>query len=143
MLNVRIPIWFYALGFILGQVIEEQHVLTSMVYIAMAIDLPPWAIKAIPWAIKAIDRLRRGFFVERKKEAKGGHCIVAWTKVCLPKQLGGLAISNLQSLGWALRMRWLWLKKTDPTRLWTNFHVPVHKCVQAFFSVAVVSEIGK
>ena len=81
--------------------------------------------------------------MEKKKEAKGGHCIVAWTKVCLPKQLGGLGISNLQSLGWALRMRWLWLKKTDPTRPWKNFHVLVHKCVQAFFSVAVVSEIGK
>jgi hypothetical protein len=70
MLNIRIPIWFYASGFILGQVIEEQHVLTSMVYIAMAIDLPPWAIKAIPWAIKAIDRLRRGFFVRGRKRPK-------------------------------------------------------------------------
>lgn len=67
---------------------------------------------------------------------------MAWTKVCLPKELGGLGISDLQNLGWALQLRWLWLMKTDPTHPWTNFHVPVHKCFQAFFSITVVSEIG-
>ena len=73
---------------------------------------------------------------------KGGHCLVAWPKVCLPKELGGLGISNLQNLSWALRMRWLWLKKTDPNRPWHMFHIPVHNCVQAFFSVAVISVVG-
>ena len=101
----------------------------------MAIDLPPWAIKAI-------DRLRRRILRRGRKEAKGGHCLVAWTKVCLPKELGGLGISDLQNLGWVLQLRWLWMMKTDPTRPWTNFHVPVHKCFQAFFSITVVSEIG-
>jgi len=33
-----------------------------------------------------------------RKEAKGGHCLVAWTKVCLPKELGGLGISDLGNL---------------------------------------------
>ena len=108
---------------------------STVVYIVMDIDLPPWAIKAI-------DRLRRGFLRRGRKEAKGGHCLVAWTKVCLPKELGGLGISDLQNLGWALQLRWLWLMKIDPTRPWTNFHVPVHKCFQAFFSITVVSEIG-
>jgi len=73
---------------------------------------------------------------------KGGHCLVAWPKVCLPKELGGLGISNLQNLSWALRMRWLWLKKTDPNRPWHMFHIPVHNCVQAFFSVAVISVVA-
>jgi hypothetical protein len=39
-------------------------------------------------------------------------------------------------------MRWLWLKKTDPNRPWHMFHIPVHNCVQAFFSVAVISAVG-
>lgn len=60
----------------------------------------------------------------------------------LPNELCCLGISNLQNLGWAIRMRWLWFKKTDPTRHWTIFHVPVYKCVQAFLSIAMVSEIG-
>ncbi|XP_062217754.1 two pore calcium channel protein 1 isoform X2 [Phragmites australis] len=52
-------------------------VLTSMVvYLAMAMDLPPWALKAI-------DKIRRGFMWQGKKEAKGGHCLIAWPKVLL------------------------------------------------------------
>jgi hypothetical protein len=45
---------------------------------------------------------------------------VSWGKVCRPLQLGGLGISNLQELCWALKMRWLWLQKTDPGRPWTG-----------------------
>jgi hypothetical protein len=32
---------------------------------------------------------------------------VAWGKVCRPMELGGLSISSLTELGWALRMSWL------------------------------------
>ena len=32
-----------------------------------------------------------------------GHCLIAWPKVCRSKELGGLGISGLKSLGWALR----------------------------------------
>jgi len=55
---------------------------------------------------------------------------------------GGLRISDLKSLGWALRMRWLWLQKTDPLRPWANLPIRVPDQVQAFFSVAITSEIG-
>jgi hypothetical protein len=41
---------------------------------------------------------------------------VAWGKVCHYYELGGLGISSLKEVVWALRMRWLWLEKTDPTR---------------------------
>jgi len=83
-------------------------------------------------SFKAIDRIRRGFLWRGRKDAKGGHCLVAWTKVCLPRELGGFGISNLQILGWTLRARWLWLKKKkNPIRPWTNFHVQVHPCVEA------------
>jgi hypothetical protein len=44
---------------------------------------------------------------------------VSWGKVCRPLELGGLKISSLKELGWALRMRWLWLEKTDPSRPWS------------------------
>jgi len=86
---------------------------------AMAVDIPPWAVEA------------------GRKDVKGDHCLVAWPKVCLPKELGGLGISNIQNVCWALRMRWLWLQKSDPGRPWGTFQLQIHKNVKAFFSMAV------
>lgn len=113
-----------------------QFVLTSMlVYLAMAIDLPPWALKAIA-------KIQRRFLWRGRKEANGGHCLVAWPKVTRPTELGGLGISHLQNLGWVLRMRWLWLQKTEPDRPWAAFPIQVHSSVKAFFPMAVISEVG-
>jgi hypothetical protein len=105
-----------------------------MVYPAMAMDLPAWAIKAI-------DKIRKGFLWKGRKNVKGGHCLLAWSKVTRPKELGGLGIHDLKLLGWALRVRWLWLQKTEPGRPWAEF--PVQSCgvVQSIFSVAVVTHV--
>ena len=100
-----------------GRKVQVQFVLTAMlVYLVMAIDFPPWAIKAV-------DKLRQGFQWRGRKEAKGGHCLVAWGKASRPPELGGLGISDLKYLGWVLRMRWVWLQKTEPHRPWANFPI--------------------
>jgi hypothetical protein len=44
--------------------------------------------------------------ISKKKRKNEG-----WGKVCRPLELGGIGISSLKELGWALRMRWLWLEK--------------------------------
>lgn len=75
----------------------------------MAIDLPAWALKAI-------DKIRRGFLWKGRKDVKGGYCLIAWPKATWPLELGGLGISNLQQLGWVLRLRWLWLQKSEPAK---------------------------
>jgi len=105
------------------------------VYFAMAFDFPPWALKAV-------DKTRRGFLWRGRKDAKGGHCLVACLKVCCPPELGGLGISELKTLGWSIRMRWVWLQKTEPHRPWATLPIQVPNQVRAFFSMAVVSEIG-
>jgi hypothetical protein len=61
----------------------------------------------------------------RTQRSKGGHCLLSWGRVCQPLKLGGLGISNLHELCWALRMRWLWLHKTDPGRPWANLPIQV------------------
>jgi hypothetical protein len=97
----RLPSWKADLMTRDGRKVMVQHVLTGIfVYLAMAIDIPPWALHAI-------DKIRRGFLWRGRKDAKGGHCLIAWGRVCRPLHLGGLGISSLKELCWALRTRWL------------------------------------
>jgi hypothetical protein len=105
------------------------------IYIAMAIDFPKWALDAI-------DKIRRGFLWRGRKDAKGGHCMVVWDKVCRPLHMGGLGISNLTKLCWALRMRWLWLQKTDSSRPWVDLPIQVPSIARSFFSAVLMSEVG-
>jgi hypothetical protein len=41
-----------------------------IIYLAMAIDFPQWALEAI-------DKIRKGFLWKGRKEVRGGHCLVA------------------------------------------------------------------
>jgi len=92
----QLPGWKEDLMTRAGRVVQVQHVLTSMlIYVAMTVDLPPWAIKAI-------DKIRRAFVWRGRKEVKGGHCLLAWPRVCRAKELGGLGIADLKTLGFAL-----------------------------------------
>jgi hypothetical protein len=75
-------------------------------------------------------------------DAKAGHCQATWDKVCRPMELGVLSISSLTELGWALRMRWLWLEKTDPSRPWSTLPIQIPIKAQAFFSIAMQTEVG-
>jgi hypothetical protein len=70
----------------------------------MAVDFPQWAHKAV-------NKIRCGYLWRGRSDAKGGHCLVAWDSVCRPLDLGGLGISILTTLGWALKVQWLWLQK--------------------------------
>jgi hypothetical protein len=88
-----------------GRRVLVQHVLSGMtIYVAMAVDIPQGTLDAI-------DKIRKGFLWKGRKEVRGGYCLVVWGKVCRPLQLGGLGISSLKEVCWALKMRWLWLKK--------------------------------
>jgi hypothetical protein len=68
--------------------------------------------------------------------------LVAWNKVTRPKEFGGLDILNLRLMNWALRLRWLWLKKTDTGRPWTSFKINAHPSVKTFFSATISSVVG-
>jgi len=132
----QLPGWKADLMTRAGRAVQVQYVLTAMlIYLAMAIDLPTWAIKDI-------DKIRRSFLWRGRKEAKGGHCLIAWPKVCRTKELGGLGISDLKSLGIALRVRWPWLKKSEPDKPWASLPLQVSKEVEYLLSMAIITEVG-
>jgi hypothetical protein len=65
-----------------GRVVHVQFVMTStVIYHAMALDLTPWADKAI-------NKIHRNYLSRGQNEALGGHCLIAWPKVTRPKELG-------------------------------------------------------
>jgi len=59
-----------------------------------------------------------------------------------PLDLGGLGIHNLEIMGWALQMRWLWIEKTKPDRPWASLEIPVHSNTTAMFAILIVTTVG-
>jgi hypothetical protein len=100
------------------------------------------AVQCPKWVHKAINRIIRDFLWKGRREVKGGHCLVGWERVYRPPDLGGLGILNLETLGWALHMRWMWLRKTQPDRPWTELNIQVHPNVSAMFSASVIFVVG-
>jgi hypothetical protein len=39
-------------------------------------------------------------------------------------------------------MRWLWLARTDPERLWSSLPIKIFDKVKAFFYIDMVTKIG-
>ena len=67
---------------------------------------------------------------------------MAWERVQRPLEYGGLGVHNLEFLGCALRIRWLWAQKTDPARPWAGLPVQVPRNAKALFDVAVNALVG-
>ena len=41
-----------------------------------------------------------------------------------------------------MQARWLWLRKTDPSRPWQHLHIPCNLAVQAIFRASTSWQIG-
>jgi hypothetical protein len=79
-----------------GCVVQVQFVLiATTIYHAMALDFPPCFFKTI-------NKICWNYLWRGRKEALGGHCLIAWPKVTRPKELGGLGIPDLRRLNGAL-----------------------------------------
>jgi hypothetical protein len=97
----KIPGWKANLVNRAGRAIMVWIVLSAIpIYLLIALCVPKWFINAI-------DIIRRGFLWKGREQAHGG-----WEKVMRPLDLGGLEISNLEVMSWALQARWQWNKKT-------------------------------
>ena len=61
--------------------------------------IPTYYMSCFKWpdrSIDAIDKIWRSFLWRGGKETLGGHCLVAWTTVILPKEQGGLGLRDLR-----------------------------------------------
>ena len=98
----------------------------------------------LDWVIQEIDKRRKGFLWAGKEKANGGQCLVAWPIVCLPTDLGGLGVVDLRTAAYALRLRWLWLKRIEANRPWKNLELDFGKdaIVQVIFKASIDVELG-
>ena len=123
----RIPTWKGNLLNLAGRATLVSATLSAIsVYISIVVCLSPCAIDCI-------DRSRRAFLWAGAQTVAGGKCKVAWRMVSIPKELGGLGIIDLRRLGVALRLRWEYLRRTDPARSWHAVSSRPERAVRAFF----------
>jgi hypothetical protein len=77
-----------------------------------------------------------------RKDAHGVHCLVAWDRVCMPEELGGLCILNLRKMNLVLRVRWLWLSRVKASQSWKEFDIQDPPMVTETFKAATSSVVG-
>ncbi|KAJ1695517.1 hypothetical protein LUZ63_012215 [Rhynchospora breviuscula] len=95
-----------------GRIVLASSVLSSIpVFFMSAFQLPSWVIKAI-------DKVRR-IFIWQGNSGRGLP-LLAWSRVCLPKELGGLGLIDLKLQNISLLLRWLWRLYSQPSSLWST-----------------------
>jgi hypothetical protein len=95
------------------------------------------SIKILAWVRKAMDKVMKAFLWTGSIVVQAGKCLVAWPKVPRPLCLGGLGVLDLQSMGMALRVRWLWLHWVAPDRPWSAMSMEEDMVTKAFFKASV------
>jgi hypothetical protein len=67
-----------------------------------------------------------------------GQCMVAWRKVARPSELGGLGVLDMTMPGYALRLCWAWLARTDHTITWVALPGKEEQVVRAMFDASTM-----
>jgi hypothetical protein len=83
-------------------------------------------------AVKVTPSIYRAFIWAGSNQVSRGRCLVAWPKVT----------RHLDMMGYALRMHWEWLSRTDTNRVWALLPSEPEKLVQAMFHASVTIIVG-
>ena len=62
--------------------------------------------------------------------------------MCRPTDFGGLGVLDLRFFGFALRLRWEWLARPEPTRCWAGLPSRTEKAVAALASASMSVAVG-
>jgi hypothetical protein len=68
--------------------------------------------------------------------------MVAWSRVTRPTELGGLGVVDLATMGYALRMRWEWLARVDPSQAWSALSSKPELAARVLFDTSTSVEVG-
>jgi hypothetical protein len=73
-------------------------------------------LELLAWVRKALIKIMQGFLWTGTEAAHGVKCAAAWNQVQRPLSVGGLGIPDLEQMGMALQLRWLWKQKQSGDR---------------------------
>jgi hypothetical protein len=113
----RLPTWKAHLMDKAGRLVMVKSVLGAIPIHQLLVLAPSRKI------LKLIVKIERGFLWAGRAAANGGHCHVNWQRVARPIALGGLGIHDLEGTSLSLRLRWLWLSRTDDQRAWSGMEM--------------------
>jgi hypothetical protein len=94
------------------------------------------------WAIKKIDKIKRSFLWKGEDNANGGHCLVNWPTVTIPKDLGGLEVPDLDRFGRAIHLRWLWQEWVEQSKPWLGLELPCSNADRLLFNSSIIITLG-
>lgn len=102
------------------------------------------SLKVPDWVLHEIDKWRRGFLWAGRSKAHGGKCLVPWPSACRLPDYGGLGIPDLRIAAFSLRLRWLWLQKTNSDRPWRRIQLDFaqDQMLQNLFQTCIEVELG-
>ncbi|KAJ4734117.1 RNA-directed DNA polymerase (reverse transcriptase)-related family protein [Rhynchospora pubera] len=95
-----------------GRVTLASSVLSAIPSYFMYVFLLP------RWLTEAIDKARKRFIWSTNNDGKHKTHLVAWDKLCMPKEVGGLGIKNIKIQNQAFLLRWLWFLYKNHNSLW-------------------------
>ncbi|KAF0920773.1 hypothetical protein E2562_036856 [Oryza meyeriana var. granulata] len=100
------------------------------------------AIKLPKHFLQQIDKARHKFLWAGREEIYEGKCKVNWAKVCLPIKYEGLGIPDLQKIGRALRLCWLWHQWTSLDKPWVGMSTPCDDIDRKLFAASTEVVVG-
>ena len=107
--------WQASLLNAMGRTVLVNSVLHSALIYIMSAMLPP------PGVVEKLDKRRRAFLWSGEETASGAQCLIAWDRVQLPKDQGGLGVKNLQILNQCLLLKLLHRLHHPSDSSWANW----------------------
>ena len=107
--------WQASLPNAMGRTVLVNSVLDSALIYIMSAMLPP------PGVVEKLDKRRRAFLWSGEETASGAQCLIAWDRVQLPKDQGGLGVKNLQILNQCLLLKLLHRLHHPSDSSWANW----------------------
>ncbi|KAJ4811862.1 RNA-directed DNA polymerase (reverse transcriptase)-related family protein [Rhynchospora pubera] len=100
--KLKLDTWSSSMLSMAGRLTLINSCLSSLpVYFMSVFRLPKWVIHDI-------DTIRRTFLWQGSSTHARKLITVAWDKVCTPKQVGGLGVSDINTFNLTLLAKWLW-----------------------------------